>query len=354
MAKHNRNAQLDFLRATAIVAVVLFHVLQMSPEPLPKVMSTAKIGKYGVDLFFVLSGWLIGGLYWREEVASGRVKIWNFWLRRWLRTIPPYLVALILAWIAVYLQRKEVFDWRYLIFAQNYFEKIPFFLVSWSLCVEEHFYLFLPALILLFPCKFRTQTVLFVCLIAVSPICRWWLSTGRVSSDFGHDQTATHLRMEGLILGFWLARLRLEPKTWTKIQRFSGGALGVCTLALFLVSLAGPILMYRIGLTLLAAGLASALVFRVDRKPSKLVKSQIVYKIALASYSIYLTHALMIHAARSLVDRLPNYLWPAYFPIVITLIAGAGWGFYFFIERTSIQLRDITSPRPSSSSNVTV
>src|SRR5262245_8323631 len=106
-----RNCQLDLLRATAITMVVAYHVIQMSPEPLPRLMRFAHAGQYGVDLFFVLSGWLIGSLYWREHKKYGEVDLLRFWSRRWLRTIPPYLAALLLAWLAVYVQRREAFDW---------------------------------------------------------------------------------------------------------------------------------------------------------------------------------------------------------------------------------------------------
>jgi peptidoglycan/LPS O-acetylase OafA/YrhL len=52
-----------------------------------------------------LSGWLIGGLYWRERMEFGNVLIGRFWLRRWVRTIPPYLVALLFFYLAVYVAR---------------------------------------------------------------------------------------------------------------------------------------------------------------------------------------------------------------------------------------------------------
>ena len=58
----SRNEVLDFLRALAITLVICYHVVQMSPLPLPNLAAVTRWGQYGVDLFFVLSGWLIGGL----------------------------------------------------------------------------------------------------------------------------------------------------------------------------------------------------------------------------------------------------------------------------------------------------
>src|SRR5262249_42887086 len=133
-----RNSNLDLLRATAIIMVVAFHLVQNSPEPLPTVVMVTQYGKYGVDLFFVLSGWLIGSLYWKELVEFGSVRLRRFLVRRWLRTLPPYLGALFLSWTAVRIARHQPFDFGYLAFFQNYYPVIPFFLVSWSLCIEEH------------------------------------------------------------------------------------------------------------------------------------------------------------------------------------------------------------------------
>src|SRR5437867_3597405 len=89
-----RDANLDLLRAAAISMVVTYHVIQMSPVPQPRLMRLAVFGQYGVDLFFVLSGWLIGRLYWKEHARFGDVELVRFWSRRWLRTIRRYLPAL--------------------------------------------------------------------------------------------------------------------------------------------------------------------------------------------------------------------------------------------------------------------
>src|SRR5476651_2724666 len=135
--EQNRNRNLDLLRALAIAMVLIYHGIQMSPITSPWIRQATSYGQYGVDLFFVLSGWLIGGLYWRERQAFGNVSIAKFLIRRWMRTIPPYLIALLLSYLAIFIARHEEFDYGYLVFAQNYYQRMPFFLVSWSLCVEE-------------------------------------------------------------------------------------------------------------------------------------------------------------------------------------------------------------------------
>ena len=94
-----RVANLDLLRAVAIALVVPVNlvgegVLRVGPG----MAHVFESGWVGVDLFFVLSGWLVGGLYWRELEPLRRRQLGRFWARRWLSTIPPYLVALVVVW----------------------------------------------------------------------------------------------------------------------------------------------------------------------------------------------------------------------------------------------------------------
>jgi peptidoglycan/LPS O-acetylase OafA/YrhL len=342
----DRNSHLDLLRATAIIMVVFYHLIQMSPVPLPGLMRFANAGQYGVDLFFVLSGWLIGNLYWKEFVKFGDVQLVRFWSRRWLRTIPPYLVALSLAWLAVFSQRGEAFDWGYLAFVQNYYHSIPFFLVSWSLCIEEHFYLFIPLLLLWATRSGRAITILFAALILAAPIFRWVRSLDGLTGAFGYEQTATHLRLEGLLLGFLVAYVpNCVPRRWFLVQSSSPWVLFLSTVCFAMVMFLPTLWTYRIGFSLLALGFTGLLVFLVGKQPGRVAASAVVNWIAVSSYSVYLTHALMIHLARKSLDFVPVLPWMFYFPIAIGLIGLGGGTLYFAMERTSIMLRDRWVPR---------
>src|SRR5205085_8408589 len=109
-----RDSNLDLLRAAAILMVGVYHVAHRWPVALPRLTAFTQYGEHGVDLFFVLSGWLIGGLLWREHEKFGNVQITRFICRRALRTVPPYLVALAIFYIGVFVTRRERFDWGYL------------------------------------------------------------------------------------------------------------------------------------------------------------------------------------------------------------------------------------------------
>jgi peptidoglycan/LPS O-acetylase OafA/YrhL len=350
-----RNPNLDVLRAVAICSVVSFHVLQMSPEPFPGVMRFARYGQFGVDLFFVLSGWLIGTLYWNEVYRFGKINLSRFWVRRWIRTIPPYLVALGLAWTAVFVQRREQFDPGYLLFFQNYYQQIPFFLVSWSLCIEEHFYLFLPLLLFILPRNVLTLSCLFGILLLVSPIGRVVESLFGIGSEFGYAHTATHLRLEGLIIGFGLAFFPIFlPAKFDALTRKASTVAAAAALGFLLSQFLPPLWKYRVEASVLAVGLSAVLVLFVNWRPTRLSSSTVIRGIAVASYSAYLTHALVIHLALLIVRTITTHYWFIYFPIVLTLIVLTAAIFYYTVELPSIRWRDNRFPRRSKSSGAEV
>jgi peptidoglycan/LPS O-acetylase OafA/YrhL len=339
-----RDPWLDVLRATAIAMVLAYHTLQMAPTPIPALWAVARHGHLGVDLFFVLSGWLIGRLYWAEHRRTGRVALWHFWQRRWLRTIPAYAVALLLSWASVAVTRGEPFSWTYLVFLQNYLEKVPFFLVSWSLCVEEHCYLLLPLLLVAAARSSRRVHVVMGAL-ALVPVGALLIQQRPADlADFGFYDTATHFRMGGIVLGFWVSRARVvAPETWPRWQALSTWSL--LPLGLLAAWLPQDTHIHR-ALAVLACTLffLAALISGTERVtwvPSRAAISWL----ATTSYSLYLTHALAIHGARMSAARIggmhPN---ATYFVTAIVLVAGLGATFYLAVERTSLSMRDRLSP----------
>jgi peptidoglycan/LPS O-acetylase OafA/YrhL len=347
MSLSERSRNLDLIRAAAITMVVIYHVFQQSVISSRGVLAITSYGQYGVDLFFVLSGWLIGGLYWRERRAFGDVLIVGFWIRRWMRTIPPYLVALIISWLAVYLARGQQFDLGYLLFIQNYYGKLPYFSVSWSLCVEEHFYLVIPIAFMaaqgLLGKKFIPE--LIIGLILVSPLVRL-LAHIDPEETFGYWQTATHLRMEGLLFGFLLSYLSIEaPSRFQSVSRASPYIASVAGACLVLLVLIGGDVQYALWGTVVASFFAAALVYFVNRRPIGSQIARVVQPVAAASYSIYLTHAWVIYFAAELIKRAPGEISAVYFLLAPLGIAITGACFYWAVERSAIRVRDVTWPR---------
>lgn len=152
-ALNGRNAWLDTCRAFAIVLVLLSHGRFFLRDQFPAAEGLRFGGFLGVELFFVLSGYLIGGIL-LTSFKNEASRPWRdgFYARRWLRTLPNYylflVVNLLLAWQGI--RAADVSGaWLYAIFAQNLaWPTASFFTESWSLAVEELFYLGFPLLII--------------------------------------------------------------------------------------------------------------------------------------------------------------------------------------------------------------
>ncbi len=174
---HNRVFGLDLLRFIAIIMVLIGHSLIFVPQEY-------KIKVYGflldgVSIFFVLSGFLIGGILIKqlEKSKPNYAGLVEFWKRRWLRTLPAYLVVLLflLIYTAIVLPDNLPSDWyKFFFFLQNFFAERPgFFAEAWSLSIEEWFYLTIP--FILFTVLYFTKspvkwTVLIVSILVVIAI----------------------------------------------------------------------------------------------------------------------------------------------------------------------------------------
>lgn len=148
---------LDLVRSMAIVLVLLAHGLGFF---LTSGLNETKVGRiiiysfhfplgfFGVELFFVLSGFLIGGIIIKELVEQGNwINLLNFYIRRWFRTLPLYFLVVL---FLVRFPMEKGFSWWNLFFIQNFKDDALLFNpVSWSLAVEEWFYLIIPFVMLL-------------------------------------------------------------------------------------------------------------------------------------------------------------------------------------------------------------
>jgi peptidoglycan/LPS O-acetylase OafA/YrhL len=166
---------LDNIRGLAVLFVLLTHMSY----------GIIKGGLVGVELFFVLSGFIITSLLQAESSAYGKISIWRFYLRRALRLFPPLLICIILAnvfWSYIEVSNPVANQSLATIAGLFYFinllpEKVSGHLVHlWSLSVEEHFYLFWPLVTSFFLFKFsrRNQIKVLLTLMLIASIYRFW------------------------------------------------------------------------------------------------------------------------------------------------------------------------------------
>jgi len=215
---HQRNAWLDTLRAVAIALVVACHVnsayFDRFEKPSHSWYKIVGLGGHGVDLFFVLSGWLLGSALLRELNKTGSVDPLRFWHRRWWRTLPAYFAVLFFTLSQRALSGNLSWsDSTYFVFIQNYWYKhTPFFGVSWSLCVEEHFYLLIAASLFFVGNRKKAITALLLALIFVPIYCR---AQGLFTQSLN-----THVQIDACASGVLLAHIMQNyPDIWKNWMR---------------------------------------------------------------------------------------------------------------------------------------
>lgn len=213
----SRNYGLDVLRATAILFVLashaLFFVIQVFPESRMIKLISYFFGFWGVELFFILSGFLIGRII--RELAVNNSKYWiiSFWIRRWFRTIPCYFLFLVFNIIWFYYLYKTLPNslFSYLIFSQNLAWKHPdFFPEAWSLSIEEYFYLIFPiSLVFLLKGSLKPMAACLIAgavLLLFSTILRlvWVICEPSLTWDSGVRKVII-FRFDSLMYGVYLS-----------------------------------------------------------------------------------------------------------------------------------------------------
>ena len=342
-----RIANLDLLRATAILMVLAYHVVQWLPMKPKWLVFLSQPGQYGVNLFFALSGFLVGGLYFREKLALGSVDKTRFILRRITRTVPVYLIALAVSFLGSALFEGEKFEWRYLIFLQNYMEVIPFFKVSWSLCVEEHFYTVLPFILAILYLLHRRLgswplKIIVLGLLLLPTYLR--MTSFQPNQPFGVATTASQFYMDSLGLGVLAVWFSINWRVARAQANFYGI---VCFLALmaalFGTHWASAATIFGPGLLLMGLLFAALTLFSASSYQLNLATHRFVKIIAVSSYSIYITHAVVLQALNMLMRRLPDSiqgLWPILLFLFASVSLVAGVAFYKLIESPLLALRE--------------
>lgn len=289
-----RYPTLDLLRIVAVSMTVLLHAPSVSAE-LPLIASVQLGLNLGVDLFMLISGWLLGGQLLRASRA-GQLSVGRFYLKRWLRTLPPfYAVLTVLASAGALSSAEGSVIAAHVLFVQEYLD-VQRFNVSWSLCVEEHFYLLLPLLI---PLVLRHGSGRRMLLAAAGISALQLVMRVLVHEPGAQLPYLSHLRSEGLFLGLGLAWLaECDPRGWTSLGRachvlFVAGV--VATGLAMQLSRSAPSLAFYAGLPTLGTwALAAAFVATVhERSPLSRLSLPGARYLGELTYSIYLVHTLV-------------------------------------------------------------
>jgi peptidoglycan/LPS O-acetylase OafA/YrhL len=355
-----RENGLDTLRALAIALVFIYHY-RVFVGAEPTLGWVGVVGWVGVDLFFVLSGYLIGHQLFAGLLKGQRLSLGAFYARRALRTWPAFWVVL----AAYFLFPEDLGGntppplWRFLTFAQNWaLQPGTAFSHAWSLCIEEQFYLVLPlaALLALRVGGPRWQVwVALAALTALGITARGllWMQHGLESSDIrGYHPSiyyATLCRFDELLPGVAVAWLRnAHPRIWQALMQ-RGQVLLLVGTAATVAMLYGALRHYYVdghgygffmttfGYSLIA--MAFALLMMAALSPASWLQRWRVpgaATLALWSYSIYLTHKAVGHVIKGWTPG-----WPAPLRLLLVTLVSLAVGALLFklVEQRFMRLR---------------
>lgn len=305
---------LDLLRFVAVFLVLGRH-MPPPPADCPAGVKTLletwiRGGWIGVDLFFVLSGFLVSGLLFGEFKQRGRIGVARFYVRRGWKIYPPFYALMVFAGLVFVLNQRPIpleYFGPELIFVQNYMQGV--WDHTWSLAVEEHFYLLLPLVMVLVLRLNRGSGMPLkpiVWIAAVSAVAalalRIWTaiehppSNTTPFSEINLRHTfPTHLRIDALFFGVALSYFyQFDTARFVRVLTpWRRGLIALGLLALvppFLFRLEATPFLYTIGFTLNSLGSGALLVGLLlgDGPHSRM--SRILAAIGAYSYSIYLWH----------------------------------------------------------------
>ena len=338
-----REIELDFLRGLAILMVLDYHApVHWMSYPF-FLLGFPNFGWAGVDIFFVLSGFLVGGLLIKEWRIQGGINSKRFLIRRGFKIWPQYYVFLGLLLLTGHRTVHELLG--NLLNLQNYMGGVPH---TWSLAVEEHAYLLL-AFGLAWAA--RVQVRMRSLAAALAALCLLMVVGRLVLAEYGYEVVnRTHTRMEGILYGVLLAiAFHYRPALFRRLQGYR---------RLWMATLLVSLLYLRFqrdtpwasslgwdAANLLGIALLMLLYGRQrDREPTRIYRW--IAWIGVYSYGIYLWHVAVIAPSLALAGRLPTrieFLAKAVLPVVAGIVLGAG--FTKLVELPALRLRDRWFPR---------
>jgi peptidoglycan/LPS O-acetylase OafA/YrhL len=354
---HARIFGLDLMRALAALIVVYSHADDLLDEHWPRDPGAAAMD--GVDLFFVLSGFLIGTILIRTSYAS-EIPWWrrllDFWQRRWLRTLPNYYFFLLINVVMVHfgwsMGLLNINTLAYFVFLQNLIIPLDlFFWESWSLAVEEWFYLLFPLLLVLLAWRRAPKwgSLLATLVMILVPIVLRTRAVAAVDTPFMLDllvRKIVVMRFDTIGYGVLMAWLVHHAPRFFHRHRVVAFLLGVAllTTAIMLRDSHGLVYLGTVFLVLSGTSMAMMLPLLVAWPSGGRLGPAVAF-LSRISYALYLVHMpvrsvyLDLMPGRSLVMSLG--LYAGYWLLCIALAALV----YQVWERPFMALRDGLSER---------
>ncbi len=350
---------LDLLRSIAIVWVMCFHTFLIGGLG-PDWTWLTRFGWAGVDIFFVLSGFLIGSQLLRKLQRGDALHLSDFYWRRAWRILPAFAVVLAV-YVAFPVLREEPnleSWWQFASFTLNLFIDYGHnqaFSHAWSLCVEEHFYLVFPLLAWWFTRRPSAPRFIALCVLLVlggiALRAGVWLHNDALQPQrpwFIEDiYYPTWMRLDGLLVGVMLATLHIyRPGLWARLQARSTGL----TLAgLALAALAFTLFTNRTGLAANAVGwplLSFGFGFIVLAASAWQRRVPGAGWLAAVSYSLYLSHKLAMHAVATWIAPDLPLQGLALVPVYAAVILAVGAALHYLVEKPGLRLRDRLARSP--------
>ena len=359
MSTKVRNFGLDLLRATAITFVLINHNFNYFISFNKSTIIGDIFGILGVELFFVLSGFLIGGIVLREfgtEVHRKAVK--RFYIRRWFRTLPLYYILLItFVGSSFFITQQFNPQLLHFVFLQNFsHEALNFFGVSWSLAIEEWFYFLLPIL-LYFAYKiklFKGKILYFLFIFIICMLLARFAFVYFFEPSFDDVRKHVFFRFDSLIIGVLMASVKLQKPNWYKFLQnpllvlfplaiigflaynfaryFQFGILDTSTIARV-----GAFPILSVAVALIIPFLEKNNFINNIVGKIKIINFPITW-ISILSYSLYLVHIPIFDIVKAtLLNKIPLEYMP---PIALFFAFLISYGLYRCIEKPFMQLRE--------------
>jgi peptidoglycan/LPS O-acetylase OafA/YrhL len=334
-----RIPSLDGLRAVSIGMVVFSHLAGTRGFPVStKVANILPLGELGVRVFFVISGFLITNLLLDEWNRRGTISLSRFYFRRTFRILPPYYVLVAAVAAAAFLQLIQLApgDLAHAItYTSNYYPQRSWWIGhTWSLAVEEQFYLLWPAVLLL--AGRRRGFIVAAAVVLISPFVRlaMWQLAPSSTAGIGHGFESV---ADSLAIGCLLAGLAnwLMAQPWYRRILASPAFLLVPLIVLAASALhEHPRLYFFASFTAMNVGVALCVHWAVTYHKGgvgRFLNAPPIAFIGVISYSIYLWQQLFLNRDSTAIVGT--------FPLNIVLVAVAALASFYLIERPSLRAR---------------